>query len=242
MNTPTLFEDSVYIDNQHQEAVTTTRIIAAEMDRDHSKVLRLTENLIKRGSLGKAMCGLSYYLSSQSKKSKMYVLNEEATMRLIMSMSGEKAEVMKDYFTRKFFEQKNTLLSWNKHREKTKIETKTANDMIEDFVRYAEHQRGKPYEGVSPYRLMFHRAIAKSVVGYDRSYRDTLPKEYLQIIEHLEEKVSGLLAFFMSIEAEYHYISKHVLRHIKESAAETLKDFNLCRYDARATPKQQTLF
>jgi len=246
MNNLALFDDKtlVFTNETKTESFTTTRAIANYLNLEHKHVLKRLREIIKKSELiGNGVLPIRYK-DSRGRTQTEYKIKRSVALRFVIEFDTKDAHEIKDTLVLEFVKMAKYLSTnqeWLKSRIATKVETKTANDTIEDFIKYAEKQRGNPYEGVSPYRLMFHRQISKAVTGTDRSHRDTLPKEYLEIIEFLEEKTSELLGLFMYMELEYHDIAKHTLRHIRLSAAETLKEVNLCRYDARR-PKQESLF
>ena len=223
----------VFANDTKTESYTTTRAIAKFLDLDHSYIKKKLRKMIEKSDLIRDRVSRINYKDIRNRTQTEYKISKDASLRFIIEFETKDAHEIKDTLVLEFMSMSkylSTVPEWNKTRLASKEENKNTQKVLDDFILYAEKQRGRSYNDKCPYRYKFHQLIAKSVLGANKSDRDTLPRAYIHIIEQLEYKLRDLLITFMCLGCEYHDIYKHVTRHLKEGAKDGLEAYSLPVY------------
>ena len=81
---------------------TNSLIFAKEFEKLHKNILQTIEEIKNSAIGGQLTFQPSYYLNSQNKKQKMYLMDRTTTLFLMSSMTGEKIDKIKFIFIKEF--------------------------------------------------------------------------------------------------------------------------------------------
>ena len=114
----TTLEQLPLVQEQNEQVVTTSLIVAEEFEKEHRNVLRNIEGLLKNEHTHK-MFQKSTYIHKQNKQEySMYYMNRDGFTLLAMGFTGKKAM----QFKLKFIEQFNRMEQYIKEKEKQRSE------------------------------------------------------------------------------------------------------------------------
>jgi len=157
------------------EVFTSSKIISDLLEVDHVDLLRTVEKVVKRHKKLSAgvrtafpqMFKESSFKNKQNRTYKMYEMNEQAYLKLVMQLSGyEKAEVVQDQMIEAFSMMKQMLMNkenavFVENRERGKEIRSNQTDAIKELTEYAEVERNAPisYPLYSTYTQMTNKHI-----------------------------------------------------------------------------------
>ena len=229
---------------KHKDVFTNSKIVAEILDVEHAKLLRTVDRIVERLDR-KQPPGQSVVFKSNSKMKfpqkfiestftnkqgrtyKMYLMNEQAYMKLAMHLKGyEKAEQVQDSIIEAFSLMKERLLqqsnsSWLEKRNEGKKVRLKETDTVKDFIEYAKKQGSQHAER---YYIHFTKATNKALEIYAHMdsgapIRDIATLEELGYVEQLENRVIAVLRWGMEEGLPYKFIFQEVKKHINELAS-----------------------
>ena len=212
--------------------ITTTSLIVAEkFGKRHDDVLRKIKNLIKDDEKGRLIFAESFYVNSQNKKQKMYIMNRSSFSILCMSFTGKKALEWKMRFYDAFEAMEQTLLrqqnaSWQQARIEGKEDRLELTNSIKRLVEFAEASGRR---NANRYYTTFTKMIYKilfNIKKVPKDFRNNLDKTTLRQLQLIELKASQWVDDAVVTSDDYHTPYKDVKSRI-ESLVEVIGGINL---------------
>lgn len=182
--------DLVFI-NKKKEAITTSRIIAVEFEKQHKMVLAKVEKLKKENK--EIYTGLKIRLSSYTddsgKKNKEYILNRDAYAFIAMGFTGNKAEQFKFDFIQAF----NEMESWITDRLQNSLEYKIMSDTLHE-VRLLAGKQTKHFHYANEAKLVNWAIFGK----FKPLDRENLSQPELDLLYNLQKRNTVLIGAGMA--------------------------------------------
>ncbi len=178
---------------------TTSRRIAEVYKKNHDFILKKIRKMIKNGEIGLGTYDESSYLNEQNKSQPMYILDNEATMALVISFTTKEDQK----HTQKFFHEFIRLIK-QRAKESRIIrerfdEPSNLNKLLTDMLVEARKNRT---DGKSPETTDVHFMSLASWVN-EHVFGDVPPKskprssmtleQYQNLVKHISVAVRGVL-------------------------------------------------
>jgi len=216
---------------QRGEVYTSSVIVAEKLGVKHPDLLRTLEKVVKRWekqvatqrTVSSQVFRESTFTNKMNRTYKMYEMNEQAFIKLIMKLDGyEKAEIIQDLFISEFFRMKNALLnqqnqSWLSNREQGKLVHKEEMDVIKDFIGYATSQGSKSankyYMNITK---MTNKALELLIQSKDgKPLRDLATVTELGFIQVVDNRAMVAIADGMLRKLPYKEIYKYAKEEVE---------------------------
>lgn len=114
----TTLEQLPLVQEQNEQVVTTSLVVAEEFEKEHKHVMEAIEKLTVENSAARNMFDKTTYINSRNREYPMYYMNRDGFTLLAMGFTGKKAM----QFKLKFIEQFNRMEQYIKEKEKQRSE------------------------------------------------------------------------------------------------------------------------
>ena len=177
---------------KHKSVSSNSLKIASALNVIHGNVNRVIRKLTENGKISLLNCEQSEYLNERGKNYRYYILDETASLQVVMGLSGSKAEQLQKEIAQAFVSMKKENAEWRAQALLTTDTTKQANDHI--------HWLQKKLAEVIPSSrrctmLFIHiqQAITKAATGSANTKREMMTAYQLFQVEELEQQVRKII-------------------------------------------------
>lgn len=199
-----------------EEAVCSSLEVAEKFGKRHADVIRRIENLIADDLTQNCVQCFSKksYTDSTGKRNKMYFMNRDGFVFLVMGFTGKKANEWKWKYIEAFnkmetmLKERNTQL-WIEQRQQGKITRKAETDIIQNLVEYASSQGSKHAQML----YMTYSKLANKMAGI--SDRDFATFQQLNELTFIENIILNQIRVGMEKGMHYKDIYKDCKRQIE---------------------------
>lgn len=192
--TKSALQEGNFVDftGKHKNVSSNSLKIANALNVKHSNVSRVIRKLTENGKISRLNCEPSDYLNDRGKCYRFYILDETASLQVVMGLSGAKAEQLQKEIAQAFVSMKKENAEWREQALLTTDTTKQANDHI--------HWLQKKLAEVIPSSrrctmLFIHiqRAITKAATGSAKTKREMMTGSQLFQVGELEQQVRKII-------------------------------------------------
>ena len=176
---------------EHKEnAVVSSRTIAAVFEKQHQHVTQSVENLISESSLVKKMFFRSKYETDRGREYKEYLMNRDGFTLLAMGFNGSKALEWKLKYIEMFnrmeaFIRERQSTEWLMTRKQGKLVRRNETDTIANLIEYAKTQGSRNADKM----YITYSKLVNSLVGIKAGQRDTVSFKTISTIMFLEDMI-----------------------------------------------------
>ncbi len=217
------------IENNKEEILTvSSREVAEDFQKEHSKVIREIEKLIEEITPKMAV---SYFIKSEYKDSmnrtqKEYLLTRDGFSLLVMGFTGQRALEWKlkyiqafNYMEKELKKRYKERQQWQIERDKGIIVRHILTDTIKMKIVDSPHKRfAYPNYTKLIYKTLFKKTLKELQEEYGvkkkESIRDYLTSEQLKEVEQMEMLVSSLISVGMGYEEIKNFINEKYTKSI----------------------------
>ncbi len=178
--------------NRHDEAVTSSLLVAEKFHKRHPDVLRRIRQLeddlrSEQNCTDQKMFFKSYYTDVQNKHEPIYYMNRDGFSLLVMGFTGAdalkwKLNYIKAFNEMELFIKEKTSSSWIESRESGKLTRHELTDTIQQLISYAQSQ------GSTNTKFFYatYTRLANKISGItDRDLASIRELNHLEIVEEL---------------------------------------------------------
>ena len=162
--------------------------IANALNVKHSNVTRVIRKLTVNEKISRLNCEPSEYLNERGKSYRYYILDETASLQVVMGLSGAKAEQLHKEIAQAFVSMKKENAEWRTQALLTTDTTKQAND----HIHWLQKELTKVIPTSMRCTLLFvhiQGAITKAATGSAKTKRDMMTACQLFQIGKIEQQV-----------------------------------------------------
>ncbi len=174
---------------RHKSESSNSLKIANALNVKHSNVTRVIRKLTVNEKISRLNCEPSDYLNERGKSYRFYILDETASLQVVMGLSGAKAEQLHKEIAQAFVSMKKENAEWRDQALLTTDTTKSANDHIQ----WLQKELAKVIPTSRRCTMLFihiQQAITKSATGSAKTKREMMTAcQLFQVgeLEHLVE-------------------------------------------------------
>jgi Rha family phage regulatory protein len=175
---------------RHKSVSSNSLKIANALNVKHSNVTRVIRKLTVNEKISRLNCEQSEYLNERGKSYRYYILDETASLQVVMGLSGAKAEQLHKEIAQAFVSMKKENAEWRMQALLTTDTTKQAND----HIHWLQKELTKVIPTSMRCTLLFvhiQRAITKVATGSANTTREMMTAcQLFQVgeLEHLVKK------------------------------------------------------
>ena len=162
--------------------------IANALNVKHSNVTRVIRKLTVNEKISRLNCEPSDYLNERGKSYRYYILDETASLQVVMGLSGAKAEQLHKEIAQAFVSMKKENAEWRTQALLTTDTTKQAND----HIHWLQKELTKVIPTSMRCTLLFvhiQGAITKAATGSAKTKRDMMTACQLFQVGKIEQQV-----------------------------------------------------
>lgn len=210
-----------------QKLLTTSLVIAEQFEKRHDRIIRKIESGFNSenkeiSAFTRLNFGVSEYLDSSGKRNKYYKMTEEGFAEIAMSLTGEKAKLIRIKFLSEFklmqkelsrIREQRLTVDWQEARANSKCIRSTLSQVVQAYERLADKQGGEKIDkhGKNVGRHYYDtitKMIYKQLFGDGalKNIRDKLDALQLQFLTICESSCAHEIQRLVDIELEYHAI------------------------------------
>ncbi len=174
---------------RHKSESSNSLKIANALNVKHSNVTRVIKKLTVNEKISRLNCEPSDYLNERGKSYKFYILDETASLQVVMGLSGDKAEQLHKEIAQAFVSMKKENAEWRTQALLTTDTTKQAND----HIHWLQKELTKVIPTSMRCKMLFihiQQAITKAATGSAKTKREMMTAcQLFQVgeLEHLVE-------------------------------------------------------
>jgi Rha family phage regulatory protein len=173
---------------RHKSESSNSLKIANALNVKHSNVTRVIRKLTVNEKISRLNCEPSDYLNERGKSYRFYILDETASLQVVMGLSGAKAEQLHKEIAQAFVSMKKENAEWRAQALLTTDTTKQAND----HIHWLQNKLAEVIPNSRRCTMIFthfQRAITKAATGLANTKRDMMTKSQLLQVGQLEWRV-----------------------------------------------------
>jgi Rha family phage regulatory protein len=173
---------------RHKSESSNSLKIANALNVKHSNVTRVIRKLTVNEKISRLNCEPSEYLNERGKSYRYYILDETASLQVVMGLSGAKAEQLHKEIAQAFVSMKKENAEWRTQALLTTDTTKQAND----HIHWLQKELTKVIPTSMRCTLLFvhiQGAITKAATGSAKTKRDMMTACQLFQIGKIEQQV-----------------------------------------------------
>lgn len=173
---------------RHKSESSNSLKIANALNVKHSNVTRVIRKLTVNEKISRLNCEPSEYLNERGKSYRYYILDETASLQVVMGLSGAKAEQLHKEIAQAFVSMKKENAKWRTQALLTTDTTKQAND----HIHWLQKELIKVIPTSMRCTLLFvhiQGAITKAATGSAKTKRDMMTACQLFQIGKIEQQV-----------------------------------------------------
>ena len=173
---------------RHKSESSNSLKIANAINVKHSNVTRVIRKLIVNEKISRLNCEPSEYLNERGKSYRFYILDETASLQVVMGLSGAKAEQLHKEIAQAFVSMKKENAEWRTQALLTTDTTKQAND----HIHWLQKELTKVIPTSMRCTLLFvhiQGAITKAATGSAKTKRDMMTACQLFQVGKIEQQV-----------------------------------------------------
>jgi len=173
---------------RHKSESSNSLKIANALNVKHSNVTRVIRKLTVNEKISRLNCEPSEYLNERGKSYRYYILDETASLQVVMGLSGAKAEQLHKEIAQAFVSMKKENAEWRTQALLTTDTTKQAND----HIHWLQKELTKVIPTSMRCTLLFvhiQGAITKAATGSAKTKRDMMTACQLFQVGKIEQQV-----------------------------------------------------
>ena len=173
---------------RHKSESSNSLKIANALNVKHSNVTRVIRKLTVNEKISRLNCEPSDYLNERGKSYRYYILDETASLQVVMGLSGAKAEQLHKEIAQAFVSMKKENAEWRTQALLTTDTTKQAND----HIHWLQKELTKVIPTSMRCTLLFvhiQGAITKAATGSAKTKRDMMTACQLFQVGKIEQQV-----------------------------------------------------
>ena len=173
---------------RHKSESSNSLKIANALNVKHSNVTRVIRKLTVNEKISRLNCEPSEYLNERGKSYRFYILDETASLQVVMGLSGAKAEQLHKEIAQAFVSMKKENAEWRMQALLTTDTTKQAND----HIHWLQKELIKVIPTSMRCTLLFvhiQGAITKAATGSAKTKRDMMTACQLFQVGKIEQQV-----------------------------------------------------
>jgi Rha family phage regulatory protein len=173
---------------RHKSESSNSLKIANALNVKHSNVTRVIRKLTVNEKISRLNCEQSEYLNERGKSYRYYILDETASLQVVMGLSGAKAEQLHKEIAQAFVSMKKENAEWRTQALLTTDTTKQAND----HIHWLQKELIKVIPTSMRCTLLFvhiQGAITKAATGSAKTKRDMMTACQLFQVGKIEQQV-----------------------------------------------------
>jgi Rha family phage regulatory protein len=177
---------------KHKSVSSNSLKIANALNVKHSNVTRVIRKLTENGRISRLNCEPSDYLNDRGKSYRFYILDETASLQVVMGLSGEKADQLQMEIAQAFVSMKKENAEWRAQALLTTDTTKQANDDIH----WLQNKLAEVIPSSRRCTMLFihiQQAITKAATGSAKTKREVMTAYQLFQVEELEQQVRKII-------------------------------------------------
>jgi Rha family phage regulatory protein len=177
---------------RHKSVSSNSLKIANALNVKHSNVTRVIRKLTVNEKISRLNCEPSDYLNDRGKSYRFYILDETASLQVVMGLSGAKAEQLHKEIAQAFVSMKKENAEWRTQALLTTDTTKQAND----HIHWLQIELAKVIPTSMRCTMLFvhiQGAITKAATGSAKTKRDMMTAYQLFQVEELEQQVRKII-------------------------------------------------
>jgi Rha family phage regulatory protein len=177
---------------KHKSVSSNSLKIANALNVKHSNVTRVIRKLTENGRISRLNCEPSDYLNDRGKSYRFYILDETASLQVVMGLSGEKADQLQMEIAQAFVSMKKENAEWRAQGLLTTDTTKRANDDIH----WLQNKLAEVIPSSRRCTMLFihiQQAITKAATGSAKTKREVMTAYQLFQVEELEQQVRKII-------------------------------------------------
>jgi Rha family phage regulatory protein len=177
---------------RHKSVSSNSLKIANALNVKHSNVTRVIRKLTVNEKISRLNCEQSEYLNERGKSYRYYILDETASLQVVMGLSGAKAEQLHKEIAQAFVSMKKENAEWRTQALLTTDTTKQAND----HIHWLQIELAKVIPTSMRCTMLFvhiQGAITKAATGSAKTKRDMMTAYQLFQVEELEQQVRKII-------------------------------------------------
>jgi Rha family phage regulatory protein len=177
---------------RHKSESSNSLKIANALNVKHSNVTRIIRKLTVNEKISRLNCEPSDYLNERGKSYRFYILDETASLQVVMGLSGAKAEQLHKDIAQAFVSMKKENAEWRAQALLTTDTTKQANDNIH----WLQIELAKVIPSSMRCTMLFihiQQAITKAATGSAKTKREVMTAYQLFQVEELEQQVRKII-------------------------------------------------
>lgn len=193
------------------EAVCTSIDVAEKFGKQHSKVIRSIEDIVRGlaeiGDTKQAFIKSSYIEEQNGQEYPMYIMNRDGFSLLVMGFTGKNALEWKWKYIQVFNSMEKLLSErqsehWQLERKQGKLSRKAETDALKELVAYAESHGSKNAKML----YITYSKLANATVGIKS--RDLATAEQLSELSVVEQIILKSVKEGIRMQMDYHDIYK----------------------------------
>ena len=173
---------------RHKSESSNSLKIANALNVKHSNVTRVIRKLTVNEKISRLNCEPSEYLNERGKSYRYYILDETASLQVVMGLSGAKAQQLHKEIAQAFVSMKKENAEWRTQALLTTDTTKQAND----HIHWLQKELTKVIPTSMRCTLLFvhiQGAITKAATGSAKTKRDMMTACQLFQVGKIEQQV-----------------------------------------------------
>lgn len=183
-------KNELMIFEQKEQAVVSSRTVAAKFDKRHNDLLRDVRNLAAQNCAAKTMFHKNYY-EVRGRDYPEYLMNRDGFSLLVMGFTGKEALDWKIKYIQAFnamelFIKERQSSEWLMTRKQGKLIRRNETDTIANLISYAESQGSRNYRKQG---YTIYSKLVNLLVGIEAGQRDKVDFKTLSIIMFLEDMI-----------------------------------------------------
>lgn len=181
--------------------VVSSRTIAEETGKEHSKVLRTLDDILTEPNMASLIFG-SVYKDKKGEMRKEYLLTKKGFILYMFNIQGYNKFKL-SYINR--FEEMEQIIrnkndsEWLLTREQGKMIRRKETDAIQELILYAKEQGSEHYNRL----YIVYSKLVNKLVGAEPNSRDTMEYAKLMTIHQLENMFSKIITDCMNKKIYY---------------------------------------
>lgn len=182
----------VKLQNNSGNLVVSSRVIAKEIGKEHSKVIRSLEEILEKPDVASLIIPSTYIVKGQTRKYKEYLLTKKGFILYMFNIQGYndfKLAYINEFERMESILRNRESSDWLITRQQGKLVRRMETDAIQELIPYAIGQGSQNANML----YMTYSKLVNNLVGVQPNSRDTVEFKKLLLIHQLEDMFSKII-------------------------------------------------